>query len=94
MGNFKGLTSSEVLKLQTQYGYNEVNTAQTPEWKKVAWRYLDWVSIIIVRNSVPIQCAWYLPSAHANAHRLAHAFKRSTRVLRSAQVVALRYFYG
>ena len=54
MGNFKGLTSSEVLKLQTQYGYNEVNTAQTPEWKKVAWRYLDWVSIIIVRNSVPI----------------------------------------
>ncbi|GAQ86611.1 hypothetical protein KFL_003000045 [Klebsormidium nitens] len=42
-----GLSNQEVETLRAQHGFNEVKTNQTPEWKKILWRYLDWVSIII-----------------------------------------------
>jgi hypothetical protein len=37
--------------LHAKYGYNEVTAKQTPEWKKILWRYLDWVSLVIVSQS-------------------------------------------
>lgn len=46
-----GLTTAQAKQLQTVHGYNEVKDVQAPEWKKVLWRYLDWVSIVIV--SIP-----------------------------------------
>ena len=55
MGNSKGLASTEALDLRHRYGYNEVVSAETPEWKKVAWRYLDWVCIIIVSQRLLAQ---------------------------------------
>lgn len=42
-----GLSNQEVETLRAQHGFNEVKTNQTPEWKKILWRYLDWVSIVI-----------------------------------------------
>lgn len=47
-----GLTTSEAVERQAQYGFNEVKTQQMPEWKKIAWRYLDWVSIVILVAAV------------------------------------------
>ena len=47
--NFEGLSSSQVEELRQQHGFNEVKTAQVPEWKKLLRRYYDWISIIIVR---------------------------------------------
>ncbi len=44
----KGLTTEEAEELHAKYGYNEVKTSQTPEWKKILLRYLDRVSIVIV----------------------------------------------
>jgi hypothetical protein len=35
-------------ELHHQHGYNEVKPKQTPEWKKILWRYADWVSLVIV----------------------------------------------
>lgn len=43
-----GLSNHEVESLRAQHGFNEVKTNQTPEWKKILWRYLDWVSIVIL----------------------------------------------
>jgi H+-transporting ATPase len=48
----EGLTQFEVDDLRAKYGYNEVKTNQTPEWKKIMWRYLDWVSIIIFTSAI------------------------------------------
>jgi hypothetical protein len=31
-----------------QFGFNEVKTKQVPEWQNILWRYLDWVSLVIV----------------------------------------------
>jgi hypothetical protein len=47
-----GLTHQEVESLRARFGYNEVKTNQTPEWKKILWRYLDWVSIIILAAAI------------------------------------------
>lgn len=38
--------------LHAKYGYNEVKAKQTPEWKKIAWRYLDWVSLVIIAAAI------------------------------------------
>lgn len=46
---FEGLSSSQVEELRQKHGFNEVKTAQVPEWKKLLRRYYDWISIIIVR---------------------------------------------
>ena len=43
-----GLSSGEVEALRQRYGANETKTTQVPEWKKIAQRYLDWVSLLIV----------------------------------------------
>jgi hypothetical protein len=61
-----GLTTPQAEELLRQHGYNEVKAKQTPEWKKIAWRYLDWVCLIIVS-------AWALlwpaePSGHVTGH--------------------------
>lgn len=47
-----GLTHQEVESLRAKFGYNEVKVNQTPEWKKILWRYLDWVSIIILAAAI------------------------------------------
>ncbi|BDA48222.1 Plasma membrane ATPase 1 [Coccomyxa sp. Obi] len=47
-----GLTTAQAKQLQTVHGYNEVKDIQAPEWKKILWRYLDWVSIVIVAAAV------------------------------------------
>ncbi len=46
--NNEGLSTAEAEELHAKYGYNEVKTAQVPEWKKILLRYLDWVSVVIV----------------------------------------------
>lgn len=47
-----GLTTREAEARQQKFGFNEVKNRQDPEWKKVAWRYLDWVSIVILSAAV------------------------------------------
>jgi H+-transporting ATPase len=47
-----GLTTPQAEELLRQHGYNEVKAKQTPEWKKIAWRYLDWVCLIIIAAAV------------------------------------------
>ena len=47
-----GLSSPAVEELRQKHGFNEVKTKPVPEWKKLARRYTDWISIIIVRTSV------------------------------------------
>ncbi|KAI3423925.1 hypothetical protein D9Q98_009759 [Chlorella vulgaris] len=48
----EGLSSSQVEELRKTHGYNEVKSTQTPEWKKIAWRYLHWVSLVIIAAAV------------------------------------------
>lgn len=45
----EGLSSQAVEELRQKHGFNEVKTKPVPEWKKLARRYADWISIIIVR---------------------------------------------
>ena len=47
----EGLTSQAVEELRRKHGFNEVKTKVVPEWKKLAKRYTDWISIIIVRRA-------------------------------------------
>lgn len=51
-GGYEGLTTPQVEELLRQHGYNEVKAKQTSEWKKIAWRYLDWVCLIIIAAAV------------------------------------------
>lgn len=44
-----GLSHAQVKEMREKHGPNEVQTKQIPEWRKIARRYLDFVSIIIVR---------------------------------------------
>lgn len=44
----QGLTSAEVAEIQRSHGFNEVKAAETPEWRKILMRYLDWVCIVII----------------------------------------------
>lgn len=44
-----GLSDAQVKEMRERHGPNEVQTKQVPEWRKIARRYLDFVSIIIVR---------------------------------------------
>lgn len=46
-----GLSSQAVEGLRQKHGFNEVKTKPVPEWKKLARRYTDWISIIVVRVS-------------------------------------------
>ena len=34
----------------------QVKTKQTPAWKKILWRYLDWVSIVIIAAAIVSAC--------------------------------------
>ena len=43
----------QVEELRARFGPNEVKTKQTPEWKKIARRFADWICILIVRCSTP-----------------------------------------
>ena len=43
----------QVEELRARFGPNEVETKQTPEWKKIARRFADWICILIVRCSTP-----------------------------------------
>jgi Cation transporter/ATPase, N-terminus len=43
----------QVEELRARFGPNEVKTKQTPEWKKIARRFADWICILIVRCSSP-----------------------------------------
>lgn len=43
-----GLSSAEVEELRKQHGFNEVKAKETPSWKDILSRYLDWVSIVIM----------------------------------------------
>ena len=49
----EGLSTQEAAKQRELYGANEVNVKFEPEWKKIGKRYLDWISLIIVRFSGP-----------------------------------------
>lgn len=44
----KGLSDDEVAKMREKYGANEVTTKQVPEWKKIAKRYFNFISLVIV----------------------------------------------
>lgn len=46
-------TAEQVEELRARFGPNEVKTKQTPEWKKIARRFADWICILIVRCSTP-----------------------------------------
>jgi hypothetical protein len=52
-----GLTTAEAEAFHAAHGYNEVLTAVVPEWKKIMWRYLDWVSILIVSLPAYSMCS-------------------------------------
>ena len=43
----------QVEELRARFGPNEVKTKQTPEWKKIARRFADWICILIVRCPMP-----------------------------------------
>ncbi|KAL3158516.1 hypothetical protein ABBQ38_010745 [Trebouxia sp. C0009 RCD-2024] len=43
-----GLSSQAVEGLRQKHGFNEVKTKPVPEWKKLARRYTDWISIIVI----------------------------------------------
>jgi Cation transporter/ATPase, N-terminus len=43
----------QVEELRARFGPNEVKTKQTPEWKKIARRFADWICILIVRRPTP-----------------------------------------
>ena len=47
----KGLTTEEAEQQRTLHGTNEVDVKNESEWKKIAKRYVDWISLIIVSNS-------------------------------------------
>ena len=38
----------QVLSARAEHGENAVESKQQPEWRKIARRYLDWVSLLIV----------------------------------------------
>ncbi len=44
-----GLDNEQVAQMRDRFGPNEVKTKQTPEWKKIARRFSDWICILIVR---------------------------------------------
>mmetsp|Transcript_8326 Transcript_8326/g.24910 ORF Transcript_8326/g.24910 Transcript_8326/m.24910 type:complete len:686 (+) Transcript_8326:251-2308(+) len=48
----KGLSDEEVTKMREKYGANEVTTKQVPEWKKIARRYFDFVSLVILTAAI------------------------------------------
>lgn len=50
----KGLTSIKARELQQVHGFNETESHGDPEWRKVLKRYLDPITLVIVR---------YLPCA-------------------------------
>eukprot|EP00898_Chlorokybus_atmophyticus_P001625 jgi/Chlat1/2463/Chrsp171S02344 len=47
-----GLSSAAAAEYHARHGYNEVTAASTPEWKKILYRYLDWVSIVILITAI------------------------------------------
>ena len=49
-GTGEGLSTERAAEQRAKHGSNEVRVRTEPEWKKIAKRYLDWVSIIIVRT--------------------------------------------
>ena len=60
----EGLTTEHAAEQRAKHGSNEVNVRTEPEWKKIAKRYLDWVSIVIVRfPSTRITCCLSLAAS-------------------------------
>ncbi|KAK9806555.1 hypothetical protein WJX73_000387 [Symbiochloris irregularis] len=47
-----GMTTPQVETYHKEHGFNEVESNQTPEWKKVVMRYLDWVSLIVLISAI------------------------------------------
>ena len=45
-----GLTTVQARHAQEREGFNDVKSRKEPKWKKIPWRYLDWVSLVIVRR--------------------------------------------
>lgn len=56
MEDHPGLTTKEAEEFQAAFGFNEVKPKMQPEWQKIAWRYLDWVSLVIVRAAPLLLC--------------------------------------
>jgi H+-transporting ATPase len=50
--NKDGLSDPQVEELREKYGANEVKTKQEPEWRKIARRYYDWVSLLIIAAAI------------------------------------------
>ena len=46
----EGLTSIKARELQQVHGFNEIEGNAEPEWKKVVKRYLDPITLVIVRS--------------------------------------------
>lgn len=44
------LPEMQVLSARAEHGENAVESKQQPEWRKIARRYLDWVSLLIVSD--------------------------------------------
>lgn len=47
-----GLNTAEVEALRQRHGFNEVKAKETPAWKDIMWRYLDWVSLVIIAAAI------------------------------------------
>lgn len=63
----KGLSDDEVAKMREKYGANEVTTKQVPEWKKIAKRYFNFISLVIV-CSHPLAPPRPPPPAYTQIH--------------------------
>lgn len=48
----EGLTESQATTIREKYGANEVKTQQVPEWKKIAKRYFEFVSLVILTAAI------------------------------------------
>ena len=59
---YSGLSSEDAKRLEATHGLNEVQTKPMSEWKKLAKRYTDWVSIVIVRRPFPVARAYACPA--------------------------------